>query len=83
MRRTRTGRAPIPRDAWPIIRQIKQHFNLSNRALAAALEISESRVKQGVNDWEQYRTESGGWSVRPRRSGGESPADPIEGAGEG
>lgn len=80
--RTRTGRTPIPREAWPIIRQIKQHFNFSNRALAAALEISESRVKQGLNQYEQYRTPSGGWSVR-KPPGGESPADTESGAGEG
>ena len=74
---------PLTRDQWAVARLFRDALGLSYAEVGRIVGRSASMAKVGVNDYEQYRTPSGGRSIRPRRERGGTSAHPVEGAGPG
>lgn len=63
---TSSGKVPIPRETWPVIRAFRDELKLSYSQIAVVLGVSTTRVKQILNDYESYRKPDGSWSVRKK-----------------
>lgn len=76
-----TRTPPLTPEQWAIARLFREKLGLTYAEVGAVIGKSASMVKVGLKGYVQYRTPSGGWSIK--KPGGEDPAHPVEGAVQG
>ena len=65
------ARSPVPPEVWPWIAVLRESVRkaggqLTYPQIGAAFGISDTRVKQLLNGWEQVKTPDG-WRMRTRK----------------